>query len=89
MCHGVSVAKKVGRPQNASRNEAFSKLVELMESDVERIFSIKELVELLQRECEESDQIENRYLKKKLVEHFGVNLIVITNEGKPDLMVLR
>lgn len=89
LCHGVSVAKKFGRPQNASRNEAFSKLVELMESDVERIFSIKELVELLQRECEESDQIENRYLKKKLVEHFGVNLIVITNEGKPDLMVLR
>lgn len=89
LCHGVSVAKKVGRPQNESRNEAFIKLVELMESEVGHIYSIKDLVEFMQQECGEMDQIENRYLKKKLVEHFGVNLLVITNEGKPDLMVLR
>lgn len=60
-----------------------------MESEVEKIFSIKELVEVMQRECDESDRFENRYLKNKLVEYFGVTLIVISNEGKPDLMVLR
>lgn len=90
LCYGVSVAQKVGRPQNKSRLEAFSNLVDLMESEVGRIFSIKELVQLMQRDCDEDDQIiENRYLKKKLVEHFGENIIMITNDGKPDLMILR
>lgn len=89
LCYSVSVSQKIGRPQNESRNEAFSKLVDLMESEEERIFSIKELVEIMQQECVDSDRIENRYLKKKLIEHFGVNLMVISNEGKPDLMVLR
>lgn len=87
LCHGVSVAKKVGRPQNQSKNEAFSRLLELMESAVGEIFSIKDLVDLMQQECDED--IENRYLKKKLLEHFGENILVITNDGKPDLLLLR
>lgn len=88
LCHG-GVAKKAGRPQNASRNEAFIKLVEHMESNVGLIFSIKELTVRMQRECDETDQIENRYLKQKLLKYFGENIMVISNEGKPDLLVLR
>ncbi|XP_037043653.1 uncharacterized protein LOC119079700 [Bradysia coprophila] len=86
LCHGVSVAKQVGRPQNQSKLEALSKVVKLMESAEDEIFSIKDLVELMQQECDEI--IENRYLKKKLLEYFGERVLVITNDGKPDLLVL-
>lgn len=90
LCHGVSVSKIVGRPQNKPRNAAFSKIVELMQSEIGRIFSIKELVELMQQECDETEGIiENRYVKNKLVEHFGEKIIVISNEGKLDLLALR
>lgn len=88
LCHG-GVAKKSGRPQNTYRNEAFMKVIEHMETYVERIFSIKELVVIMQRECEENDQIENRYLKKKLLEHFGDKVMFISSDGKPDLLLLR
>lgn len=87
---GISVSKKVGRPENKTRNEAFSKLVEHMQSNLGRIFSIKELVDIMQRECDgNEEEIENRYLKEKLMNHFGKDIVVISNEGRPDLLVLR
>lgn len=85
--HGVSIPKKVGRPQNESRNAAFSKIIVLMETEIGRIFSIIDLVELMQEECGKT--IENRYEKQKLVEHFGENLVIVSNEGKLDLLALR
>lgn len=72
LCHGVSTPKQAGRPQNESRNAAFSKVVQAMESEIEigRVFSIKELVERM-IECGSDEAVENRYVKKKLVEHYG------------------
>lgn len=74
LVHGVSIPKKVGRPTNDSKNEAFSKLVKHIESKAGHIFSIKDLVAFMQQECEENALIENRFLKKS----FWITLVTIS-----------
>lgn len=88
LCHGISVSKKIGRPQNESAEEAVSAVVSLVQSERGRIFSMTELTETANRECGDQ-KVDNRYLKKKLLERFGEEITVISNDGKSDLLILR
>ena len=86
-----SKRQKGGRPKNLEKNEAFSQLCSyLVDTDDEQI-TISNLGEKMQEFLTDknTDAYSNRWLKKKLKDHFNDSIYISEVEGCPDLVTLR
>lgn len=53
-------------------------------------FTINELIDLMKRECTDNDEEYcGKFLKKKLMDHFGENICFLQSKGKPDYIIFR
>ena len=83
--------RKIGRPQNEELNDAFLKVVHFLEDNDDEQLTVSDLVKKMQEVLGESANkpYSNRYMKDKLEEHFGENIIITNLHGKPNLVTLR
>lgn len=80
----------VGRPQDKDRQAAFLKVVDFMNDHEADAFTIHELIEVMKNECTtDVDEYCGKFLKTKLMEHFGENICFIQSKGKPDYIIFR
>jgi len=87
--NGGKKIKKGGRPVNESKNMAFQKVIDYITCHDGEAMLMSELSSLMQRECIETDGFTNQYLKKKLLEHFGSEITIISKNGCSDLVLFR
>lgn len=81
--------KKVGRPQDENRDEAFLKICSHMMENEGDVFSIADLCDQMDRECGEGISYSRKYFKQKLLEHFGDNIVIGQISGSNDLVLFR
>lgn len=80
----------VGRPQNECRQEAFLKVVDFMNENEGDAFTINDLLDTMKRECAENvEEYCGKFLKKKLIDHFGENICFLQSKGRPDYIIFR
>ncbi len=85
-----STNSNVGRPQDENRIAAFSKVVAFMNDHEGDVFTISELTDVMKGECAENvEEYCGKFLKKKLLDHFGENLCFLQSSGKPDYIMFR
>lgn len=79
-----------GRPVDDARNESFARVLEYFhESDDEQI-SISDLVKKMAEYLKELDPAAepycNKWMRDKLLKHFGNRILICTVNGKPDVV---
>lgn len=80
----------VGRPQNENRHAAFLKVIDFMNDHEGEAFTISELIDVMKSKC--ADNVEEycpKFLKTKLIQHFGENICFLQCTGKPDYIIFR
>ena len=83
---------KGGRPENMEQGEAFEKTCKYFETHDSEQFTISELVKTMEKFLESGTEIAytNKYFKRKLIEFFGNDSIVICSEdGNIDVLILK
>ena len=83
---------KGGRPENIVQREAFEKTCKYFETHDSEQCTISELVKTMEKILEWSTEIAytNKYFKRKLIECFGNDSIVICSEdGNTDIVTLK
>lgn len=89
-CPQWESGKKVGRPQDGTRDAAFLKICGYMMDNEGEVFAISDLCDRMDRECDENASSYSRnYFKKKLLEHFGDNIVISQTSGTNDLVLFR
>ena len=83
--------KKLGRPKDDVRLIAFQKVVTFFEDNDDEQVTITDLTSHMGNLLEQSDvePYDVRYMKQKLVEHFGDDLVISNVNGKADVATLR
>lgn len=80
----------VGRPQDEIRQAAFLKVVAFMNDHDDDVFTINELINVMKSQCaENAEEYCGKFLKKKLLDHFGENICFLQSSGKPDYIMFR
>lgn len=89
-CTPSNSVKKVGRPQDEKRDAAFLKICAYMVDNEGEVFGIPDLCDRMESECDENTSSYSRkYFKRKLLEHFGDNIVISQKSGISDLVLFR
>ena len=88
---GVDVKKrKIGRPKDTEKTEAFFGAVDYLQENDDETLTINDLVErmkaILSDPC---DAYSGKYMKSKLLQHFGERIIVTEINGRPNVVTFR
>lgn len=89
-CAQWEIEKNVGRPQDENRDAAFLKICGYMMDNEGEVFAISDLCDRMDQECYDSATSYSRnYFKKRLLEHFGDNIVLSQTSGTNDLVLFR
>lgn len=80
--------KSAGRPGSVDITESFSQVISYVEDHAGKVLGLGQLLKVMEDSCGER-AYSKKHLKKRLVEHFGENVLVSTAEGKEDMVCLR
>ena len=72
-----------GRPKDRSKEYAFFKVAAFLQENDDEQVTIGDLVLKMREYCE--DPYSTKYMKKKLRNHFGNDLLITNINGKPDV----
>ena len=90
---GAAPQKKTkrGRPLEEVRNDAFERVVEFFEQNDEEQLAVKNLVEKMADFLQESETTPYSaiYMKKRIKERFGDDVIFTELDGRPDVVTMR
>lgn len=84
--------RKSGRPINNTANDAFLKVAQYLENiddQVTVLDLIKKMEEYLAESATDSTAYSNRYMKERILEHFGDNVIITNQPGMPSIVTFR
>jgi len=86
-----SKKRKIGRPQDQKTNDAFLKVVRYLQENDDEQMTVSDLVEKMRGYLGESasSAYSNRYMKAKIEEYFGENIIITNINGKPNVVTFR
>ena len=79
--------RKVGRPKGSIQEEAFLKMCQYLEENDEEQLTVTDRANNMRNHSQESDPYCNRYLKSKLLEHYGDRLVVTDTTGLHDVVI--
>ena len=83
------VNKKVrGRPSNNASSEAFLDTMKYLESHENEQLSVVELLNIMSEKCG-NDSYSSVYMKKRILEYFGDNIIIAEINGKHDVVTFK
>ena len=90
----MNSAKKVklgGRPQDQEKMDAFLEAVKYLEQNDEEQITVSDSVKCMEDSLIESDQsaYSNKYMKKRLLEHYGDKIIINEINSKPNVVTFR
>ena len=82
---------KQGRSLEEERSWAFKKVIEYFEKNDEEQLTIMELTNKMAEILEDSDcePYTAWYLKKKIIERFGDDVVIAEIDGRPDVITMR
>lgn len=81
---------KRGRPQDTEKTSAFQKVIRYVEENDNEQLTVNDLREKMKSFLDsESEPYSCRFLKAKLIEHFGENIIISGRQGKECVLTLR
>ena len=83
--------RKVGRPQNEEKKQAFVKVAKFLEDNDDEQITVGDLVEKMEEYLNNTDSEAYgwSYMKTKLLEHFGDKIIITDINGKPNVVTFR
>ena len=84
-------ARKVGRPKDADKEQAFLRMCSFFEENDEEQLTLTDLANKMNDYLEEQDSVAygNQYLKSKLLEHYGESIFVAEGKGLHDIVTFR
>ena len=83
--------RKVGRPQNEEKKQAFVKVAKFLEDNDDEQITVGDLVEKMEEYLNNTDSeaYGRSHMKTKLLEHFGDKIIITDINGKPNVVTFR
>lgn len=89
-CCVTAESKKCGRPQNEEQKLAFLKTCTFFENNDEEQITISDLLLVMEDELQDSEEsaYDRTYMKTKLYEKYGNDIIILNQEGKHDVVTL-
>ena len=86
-----SKKNKGGRLEDPEQLEAFEKTYTYFELHEEKQLTLSELVDIMQKNLESSDisAYTKVHFKRKLLENYGDELVISSEDGKPDIATLK
>ena len=87
----ASKRTKVGRLKNVYQQEAFLEMCAYFEDNDEEQLSLTDLANKMKEYLQDDDYVAygNRYLKSKLLEHYGKAIVITTGYGLSDIVTFR
>ena len=78
-----------GRPANEDQHQAFLRTCEYLEDNDEEQMVLDDIIFKMEEFLKESESsaYNRRHMKRKLLEHYGENIIITDDKGKPDVVV--
>ena len=88
---GDAKKAKLGRPEEETRCDAFLKVMLFMEENDDEQISISDLIEKMAEYLQGTnvEPYSDRYMKQKLKEHFGDDIVITELAGKQNVVTLR
>ena len=88
---GRSKKRKIGRPQHEEANEVFLKIMNYLQENDDAQLIISDLVRKMLEFLNDSSEnvYSNRYMKDKVENYFGENVIITNVNGRPNVVTLR
>ena len=83
--------RKVGRPQNEGKKQAFVKVAKFLEDNDDEQITVGDLVEKIEEYLNnsESEAYGWSHMKTKLLEYYGDKIIITDINGKPNVVTFR
>ena len=83
--------RKVGRPQDEEKNQAFVKVAKFLEDNDDEQITVGDLVEKMKEYLNdtESEAYGRSHMKTKLLEYFGDEITITDINGKPNVVTFR
>ena len=83
--------RKVGRPQNEEKNQAFVKVAKFLEDNDNEQITVGDLLEKMEEYLNdtESEAYGRLHMKTKLLEYFGDKIIITDINGKANVVTFR
>lgn len=82
-----------GRPQHSERHNSFMHVISYLEENDDEQLTVGGLVNVMKQHLESSGSDEapysEKYMKKKLLEHFGEKVIIATVAGRSDVVTFH
>lgn len=85
--HRRNESSQKGRPPDIRRTEAFQKLCVFLENNDECQYSLKELAKIMNSFLEGDSGYETKYLKEKLKQHYGDQIMITNLKGRLENVV--
>ena len=83
-----SKRQKKGRPTDKSRQEAFLEVAKYLKENDDEQLTVNDLMNKT-AEFNDQEPYSARYMKEKLKEHFGENIVIASINGKADVVTFR
>ena len=83
-----SKRQKKGRPTDKSRQEAFLEVAKYLKENEDEQITVNDLMNKM-AEFNDQEPYSARYMKEKLKENFGVNIVIASTNGKADVETFR
>ncbi|CAH3149612.1 unnamed protein product, partial [Porites lobata] len=83
-----SKRQKKGRPTDKSRQEAFLEVAKYLKENDDEQITVNDLMNKM-AEFNDQEPYSARYMKEKLKEHFGENIVIASINGKADVVTFR
>ena len=83
--------RKVGRPQDEEKCEAFFKVTKFLEENDDEQITVNDLVEKMEEYLSgtNSEAYGRQHMKTKLLEYFGDRIVITDINGKPNVVTFR
>lgn len=83
--------KKVGRPEDEEKREAFLKVTKFLEENDDEQITVSDLMEKMEEYLSDSNSeaYGRHHMKTKLLEHFGDKIIITDINGKPNVVTFK
>ena len=83
--------RKVGRPQNEEKKQAFVKVAKFLEDNDDEQITVGDLVEKMEEYLNNTDSeaYGRSHMKTKLLDHFGDKIIITDINGRPNVVTFR
>ena len=80
-----------GRPENKIQSEGFLSTCNYFENNDEEQLTIADLIEKMQKILQDSEETayDRRHMKRKLLDHYGSDVIISGESGKSDIITYR